>query len=115
VARLGRQWGLYKPDQMTALDTFDARERTLSRIGWLFYYPSMALAAVGLVRLRRARVPLSTLLVVPIIITLAAAMTYGSTRFRVPSDALALVLTAVAITAPWRQASLAPDAFESSG
>jgi hypothetical protein len=114
AARLGRQWGFYKPDQMTALDTFDARERTLSRIGWLFYYPSMILAAVGLVRLRRARVALSTVLVVPIIITLAAAMTYGSTRFRVPSDALALVLTAVALTGPWRPSTVNHDRFDAS-
>jgi hypothetical protein len=97
AARLGRQWGFYKVDQMSALDTFDARERNLSRAGWLFYYPSMIGAAVGLWRLRSARVPLCTFVIVPIIITLAAAMTYGSTRFRVPSDALALVLSAVAI------------------
>jgi hypothetical protein len=96
-ARLGRQWGLYRVDQMTAFDTFDARERPLSRLTWGFYYPSMILSVVALVVLRRHRLPISAFLIVPAIITLIAAITYGSTRFRTPSDALALVLAAFTI------------------
>ena len=95
LARVGRQWNLYRADQMTVFDGLDTRERGLSRAGLLMYYSMVPLAVVGAVSLRRRRVLLSPLLMVPVIITLSAAVTYGSTRFRVPAEMTLVVLAAV--------------------
>jgi hypothetical protein len=101
MARLGRQWMVFKPDQMIALDTFDARERGVSRLGQIMYYAMIPIAVVGAISLRRRRVPLTPLLTVPVIIALVAMATYGSTRFRVPAELVLVVLSSVGAWAMW--------------
>ena len=51
----------------------------------------------GFVVLVRRRIPVSTLLAMPVVITVTAAMTFGITRYRVPVDAMLVVAAAVAI------------------
>ncbi|HEX9258390.1 MAG TPA: glycosyltransferase family 39 protein, partial [Acidimicrobiales bacterium] len=101
TVRVLRQWSLFRPDQHTAFDTFEDRERTLSRIGLLQYYVAIPFAVGGLVVLRRRRIPVWPLLAVGVIVTFAAALTYGNTRFRSPFDVVLVTLTAVALDRLW--------------
>ncbi|HVI19195.1 MAG TPA: hypothetical protein VM712_12490, partial [Gaiellales bacterium] len=58
-------------------------------------------AAAGALLLRRRGQPLRILLVPVVFVTLVAALTYGSTRFRVAAEPALLVLAAVAAAALW--------------
>ncbi|MCU1346402.1 MAG: hypothetical protein JWL70_2668 [Acidimicrobiia bacterium] len=99
LARVGRQWNLYRAIQMTSLDELDTRERGLSRTGLAMFYGMIPFAVVGAVDLRKRRIRLTPLLLVPAIITLSAAATYGSTRFRVPAEMTLVILTACGVFA----------------
>jgi hypothetical protein len=57
----------------------------------------LALAIVGLVVLRRRRVPILPFLAFAVSVTITAAMTFGITRYRAPVDALLPVLAGGAI------------------
>jgi 4-amino-4-deoxy-L-arabinose transferase-like glycosyltransferase len=66
----------------------------------------LPLAAAGAMLLRRSGRPLRILLATPVLVTATAALTYGSTRFRVAAEPALVVLAAVAIRAaaarmPW--------------
>jgi 4-amino-4-deoxy-L-arabinose transferase-like glycosyltransferase len=108
AARVGRQWGLFKPRQMVSLDQLDNREPRFSKIGLLMYYAMVPLAVVGAVGTRRGGTALTPLLTVPAVITLTAAMTYGATRFRVPAELVLVVLATVGAWAMW-------DRYQPSG
>ena len=86
AARIGRAWNLYKPNQITYLDTLEGRPLWVNRMGLVAYYPTMALAAVGVVALRRRRVPVYPLLVPLGIVTFAVAITFGQTRYRATAE-----------------------------
>jgi hypothetical protein len=101
TVRVLRQWNLFKPDQHTAFDTFEDRERALSRIGLAQFYLAVPFAVGGVVLLRRARTPVWPLLAVGAIVTFAAAITYGNTRFRSPFDVVLVALAAVAVDHLW--------------
>lgn len=101
AARLGRQWGVFRPAQMTALDTFDARDRPVTRAGLTMYYGMVPLAVIGAVVLRRHGERLLPLLAIPAIISVAAMGTYGSTRFRVPAELTLMMLAAIGMAAWW--------------
>jgi hypothetical protein len=76
------------------------------------YYPLLALAAVGIVVLRRRRVPVSPFLGMAAIVTVTAAITFGTTRYRVPLEAAIVVLAAIALDAALRRWGPGPDARE---
>jgi 4-amino-4-deoxy-L-arabinose transferase-like glycosyltransferase len=104
AARVGRLWGLFKPGQTTAFDwTIEGRGRAASWIGLFCYYVLMAFAAVGLVVLRRRRITILPLVSVAVIATLAAAITFGVTRYRAPAEVAIVVAAAVGIDAAWRR------------
>jgi hypothetical protein len=59
----------------------------------------VALAVYGIVVMRRRRSVLWPLLVPVVIVTIASAVTYGQTRFRVPAEPSLVVLAAVGLAA----------------
>jgi hypothetical protein len=104
AARVGRLWGVFKPGQTTAFDWWiEGRGRVPTWIGLFFYYALLPFAVVGLVKLRRRRVPILPLLAIVIIATFAAAITFGVTRYRAPAEVAIVVAASVGIDAAWRR------------
>ena len=98
LARIGRDWGLYRPLDMPFINEAEGRPRWLTTLGMWWYYPLVALALVGAVMLRRRRVTIWPLSVPPVIVTVGALLSYGQTRFRVPAEPVIVVLAAAACT-----------------
>jgi hypothetical protein len=105
AARVLRQWNLFRPWQMTDLDTSDNRELTLNRIGLFEYYALMALAVPGAFLLRKRGEKLWPLLSMYIVVTITAISSYGATRLRTPAEVSTVLLAAVAIHAIARWAT----------
>ena len=99
VARIARDWGLFRPRDMEFLNESEGRPRWVTRLGMWWYYPLAALALGGAVVLRRRRVRIWPLAVPPIIVTVGTLLSYGQTRFRVPAEPVIVVLAACAIAA----------------
>ena len=108
AARVARDWGLFRPNDMVFINEAEGRPRWLTKLGFWFYYPLLALAIAGSVVLRRRRVRMWFLLIPPVIVTAGALLSYGQTRFRVPAEPVIVVLAAVAIAAVI-QRSARPD------
>jgi 4-amino-4-deoxy-L-arabinose transferase-like glycosyltransferase len=70
-----------------------------SKLATIQYFPLLALSIVGLVVLRRRRVPILPFFAIAAAVTITAAMTFGITRYRAPIDAMLPVLAAGAIVA----------------
>ncbi len=99
AARVGRDWGLFRPSDMLSLNEDEGRPRWITAAGMFFYYPIAALAIGGIVVLKRRKARQWPLLVPPIIVTVGAILSYGQTRFRVPAEPTLVVLAAVALAA----------------
>jgi 4-amino-4-deoxy-L-arabinose transferase-like glycosyltransferase len=99
LARIGRDWGLFRPLDMRFINESEGRPRWLTTLGMWWYYPLAALALVGAVVLRRRRVRIWPLAVPPVVVTVGTVLSYGQTRFRVPAEPVIVVLTACAISA----------------
>jgi hypothetical protein len=67
------------------------------------FYALVPLGVLGLVALRRRRFALSPLLAPALIVTAAAATTFGVTRYRAPVEPALVIAAAVGIDALWRR------------
>jgi hypothetical protein len=101
LARVGRAWSVFRPLDAVSLNTGEDREKWVSRLGLVVYYPTMLFAIAGAVVLwrRRARAALWTLLVPAIIVTLNTIVTYGIPRFRAGAEPALAILAAVGAVA----------------
>jgi 4-amino-4-deoxy-L-arabinose transferase-like glycosyltransferase len=96
AARVGRMWDVFRPAQNVRFNwQLEARGERASQVGLLLYYALVPLAVVGGVALWRRRIPLSPLLAPMIVITITAALFFGTTRYRVPADVALVILAAV--------------------
>jgi hypothetical protein len=95
VARVARTWGLFHPFQSSSAA---GRNDTVSDIGVLVYYPLAILAVLGAWSLRRRRAELWVLIGPFVLVSLVAAVTFGSLRIRYLAE-LPLILLAAAGTA----------------
>ncbi len=96
-AREGRTWGFYRPGQQLQLDTISTRELGWSRLGLGMYYGLVAGSVVGLVALRRRRVPVFPLLAFIVNVALTVAVTFGETRYRALAEVPLVLSGAVGI------------------
>lgn len=103
LARIGRVWDFYEPFQMAHGDVNEGRPVPASLAGLWAYYLLLPAAAVGLVALRRRRVPIWPLVVIGAVVTLVAATGYGLVRFRAEFEVPLVVLAAVGVDAGWRR------------
>ena len=103
AARVGRDWGVFQPNDMPFINESEGRPRWVTTLGMWFYYPLAALAIGGAVLLRRRRVRVWPFLVPPAIVTVGALLSYGQTRFRVPAEPTIVILAAVAVSAMVRR------------
>ena len=120
LARVGRMWGLFDPGQTTYFDwSIEGRGRAPSWIGLFAFYLLIPFAVGGLIRLFRTRITILPLLAAPIILTLAAAITFGVTRYRAPAEVSIVVAAAIGVVsaAQWlggrRPPAESPDAEQS--
>ena len=96
--RVGRMWGFFRPRQNIHFDAdIEGRGHWQSWLAAIEYYPLLLLGIVGLVVLRRRRVPILPFLAFAVSVTITAAMTFGITRYRAPVDGLLTVLAGGAI------------------
>ncbi len=99
AARIGRDWGLFRPTDMITFNESEGRPQWVTRLGMWWYYPLLVLAIVGAFVLRRRGVRQWFLAVPPVIVTVGAVLSYGQTRFRVPAEPVIVVLAAVTLSA----------------
>jgi 4-amino-4-deoxy-L-arabinose transferase-like glycosyltransferase len=109
AARIGRILKLYGVRQEIEIDSRDhGHERAVVYAGLVTWYVGAGLAAVGVVVLRRRRVPVFPLLAVPAIVLVSVAFTFAQTRYRAPAEPAVVVLAAVTVDAWLRRRSAAP-------
>ena len=97
AARVARVWDVYRPLQNARYEsTVEGRHYTASWLGLIFYYALVPLAVYGLILLRRRGEPLAVLVAPVLLVTIAVALSYGITRFRMPADVSLVVLAGVA-------------------
>jgi hypothetical protein len=102
MARVARQWGLYKPVEMAQADYhFESRGRRPAVLSWWTHAAVAPLALAGLVVLWRRRLPVSPLLALVAAGTFTAAVNFGLTRYRAGADIALVIAAAVALVALW--------------
>lgn len=99
IARVGRTWSVFRPLDMLDYNEGEARERWVTSLGLVAFYPLLLLAVYGVVVARRRRITQWPLLVPIAIVTVASAATYGQTRFRVPAEPSLVILGAIGLAA----------------
>jgi 4-amino-4-deoxy-L-arabinose transferase-like glycosyltransferase len=105
AARVGRLWDLYEPLRMIERTTVDeGRPVPASLAGLCSYYLLLPVAVLGVVVLRRRRVPMWPLLAIAGVVTVVAATGYGLVRFRAELEPVLVVLAGVGLDAAWGRA-----------
>jgi hypothetical protein len=101
LARVARTWSLYRPLDMVGFNAGEDRERWVTRLGLIAYYPTLFAAVGGAVVLwrRRLRAVLWVLGAPIMVVTIGTLITYGQTRFRAPAEPSLAFLAAVGIVA----------------
>ena len=99
AARVGRTWSLFRPWDMVSYNKGEGREGWVTILGLITFYPLLVAAVAGWIVMRRRRRRSWPLLVPVVTVTIASAVTYGQTRFRVPAEPSLVVLAAVAVAA----------------
>ena len=106
LARVGRQWELFRPLQNAEFAPIEGRSADWARLALVFYYPLAGLSLVGVRRLRRRKVSVLPLAVQFLAVTITAAYAYGTIRFRAPAELALCILAAVGV-APWASRAVA--------
>jgi 4-amino-4-deoxy-L-arabinose transferase-like glycosyltransferase len=99
VAREGRTFGFWRPDQVVAAVENEGRPRAISWLGLATFWLLVPIAIVGAVKLHRARVTLIPFVATVISTVLVTAMLNGIFRHRLGLDIVSCVLAAVAVVA----------------
>jgi hypothetical protein len=95
-ARVGRMWGVFRPGQQMRIDAFaEGRGLWGARVGLITFYEMVAVGVVGLVLLRRRKIPILPLVSMAVLVTAVAALAIPVTRYRVPLEVALAVLAGV--------------------
>ena len=97
LARAGRVWGVYQPNQVANLETFEGRPLWAARASLLALYPIVALAVVAAGLLRRYRTVVLPLVAPALVVTFAVMLTFGQPRYRATADGALAVLAGIGI------------------
>ena len=100
--RVLRVWDLWDPSDASHLEASIAdRHIRAQQAAMLSLYLLVPFAVAGAVVLRRRGKQLRILLIPVVFVTLVAALSYGSTRFRVAAEPSIVVLASVGLAAAW--------------
>lgn len=98
VARVARMWDLYRPLQNVRFNwQLEARGKRTSELALVTYYALLPFAVGGVVALKRRGLPISPLVGMAVMISVTAAWTFGTTRYRIPADVALVVAAAVGL------------------
>ena len=98
AARVGRVWGVFRPEQDVNFDIFfERRGHWPSWTGAWMYYGLLPLAVYALVIMRKRGTPISPPLAIFVMVTITVAIAIGITRYRVGADVVLVFLGGVAI------------------
>ncbi len=98
AARIGRVWGIFRPEQDMNFDIFFERRGTFpARSGAYMYYALVPFAVYALVIMRRRRIPISPMIAMFVLVTFTVAIAMGITRYRVGADLTLTVLGGIAV------------------
>jgi len=98
LARQGRAWSFFRPLQTADLEAeFSKTASSVHRLATLFYWALLPGAVVGVIALRRRRIPLLPLVAPFLVTVVAVATTYGQPRLRVGAEVPLVLLAAVGI------------------
>jgi 4-amino-4-deoxy-L-arabinose transferase-like glycosyltransferase len=115
AVRVLRVWDLWDPRDAALFESQIAdRHIRAQQLSMLAIYVMAPLALAGAVLLRRRGEPLRVLVAPIVLVTLVAAATYGSTRFRVAAEIPIVVLGSVALVAAWDRVRERPRAAVAS-
>jgi 4-amino-4-deoxy-L-arabinose transferase-like glycosyltransferase len=102
--RVLRVWDLWSPSKAADLEASIAdRNIHAQQAAMVALYLLIPFAIGGAVVLRRRGEPLRILLAPIVFVTLVAALSYGSTRFRVAAEPAIVVLASVGLAAAWKR------------
>ncbi|MFN8203294.1 MAG: glycosyltransferase family 39 protein [Solirubrobacteraceae bacterium] len=93
AVRVLRVWELYRYQDDLGYGELWSRSIPVAKAGLVMYALMVVLAIGGIVRLRRARIPVWPLLMLAVLVCLSAAMTFGFSRYRLAAE-IPLVLLA---------------------
>jgi 4-amino-4-deoxy-L-arabinose transferase-like glycosyltransferase len=97
LARIGREWGFYRPAQDANIELGEGRPAPATDAGTIFYYFMLGLGIGGAVIFRRRHIRQWYLLVPAGVLTFVSALAYGLVRFRSPFEVPLAILAAAAI------------------
>lgn len=103
AARIGRELGVYRPDQSLALLAVEGRPEGVARVGQLAWWALAPVGLAGWVVLRRRRMLVYPLVSLGIMVLVTTVYAYGAVRFRTPLELALLIGAGVAIDAVWRR------------
>jgi 4-amino-4-deoxy-L-arabinose transferase-like glycosyltransferase len=102
--RVLRVWDLWSPRSASSLEaSIGDRHIDAQRAAMASLYLLVPFALVGAVVLRRRAEPLGILIAPIVFVTLVAALSYGSTRFRVAAEPSIVVLASLGFAAGWHR------------
>ena len=99
AARVGRVWNVFRPFDMVWYNEGEDRSPWVTRAAIIAFFPVAGAAITGGRQLRRIdRTPALLVLLVPLVtVTIAAALTYGQSRYRAAAEPSLVLLAAVAL------------------
>lgn len=116
VARVARVFDVFKPGQNVFLNWWlEGRGKAASTAGLWAYYALIPFGAYGAVLLHRRGVTLIPALSTVVVVALAAAISFGITRYRVPVDVALVVLAGVGVDGLLRRRSARQPAAQPPG
>jgi 4-amino-4-deoxy-L-arabinose transferase-like glycosyltransferase len=102
--RVLRVWDLWSPPDASRLEASIAdRHIDAQRAAMASLYVLIPFAIAGAIVLRRRGEPLGILIAPLVFVTLVAALSYGSTRFRVAAEPSIVVLASLGMAAAWKR------------
>jgi 4-amino-4-deoxy-L-arabinose transferase-like glycosyltransferase len=103
LAREGRTFGFWRPDQQVRSNRYEGRPTWASWAGYAVFWLLVPLSVVGAWRLRRRGVPLLPFAACAVVAVVVPAVFYGLPRFRLPLDVATCVLGGYALASTFNR------------
>jgi hypothetical protein len=111
AARQGRIWGVFRPFQTSTLEQeFGTGPLGVHHAGVVFYWALVPFIVAGALHLRRSRVTLLPMVPFFLVAIAAAAVAFGTYRYRAPAEVPIAILAAAGIDRLWTRAAHRPEA-----